>query len=85
MPVIGTQLGRQLHGAPQTDRRAFDIHQGRRTRAGGQRRPFTQSPVGNHQQALRLAGSEALAPLQPVVGLLQRGNQRATTAGTEFT
>lgn len=84
MQVVRPQLTRQLHGSPQADRRAFDIHQGGGTRADGQRRPLTQAPIGNHQQALLLAGLEALPALQPVVGLLQGRDQRAAAAGTEL-
>lgn len=84
MPILGPQFVGQLNGTAEADRRALDIHQCGGAKAERQCWPFTQSPVGNDQQALLLTRLEALAALQPVVGLLQRRNQRAATTGTEF-
>ncbi|MCY1311851.1 hypothetical protein D9M70_622110 [compost metagenome] len=83
MVVVGAQFGSQLARAAEAHGGGFDVHQHGRVGQRRQWRPVVQAAVGEDQQALALAGFQALATLLPVSRLLQGFQQRSAAAGAE--
>ncbi len=80
MTVMRAQLIRQLVGAAEANRRAFDIHQQCRAGTRRQGRPVAQAAIGDDQQALAFARVQTLTPRLPVGGLVQRIEQGRAAA-----